>query len=460
MRVAIAVAAFLALASPARATFFIGDVGAEEVHLVLPEGATGQVTGASLRPAKHWALVPVHDLWLLTGTRSGNRVTLQEWDASNRQTAAIEARIVPRKYKGEWYEAELLGTWTTGGRTVNVAFGYESSRTPLAHANEVSASLLDRLHGHIRASRWSEAEFDARLACAVDAQECGWTRAIPALAAGRVPAAETHEPWKSLVLERAGRYREALDAARELCHRYSRIGCLFYADLAMRPKVDSREVYHFTCQKRLVRCADYWGANEIALIEAVMRADEAEVTRLLQTRVNVNAGGEGLLPTPLKVAAMRGSLPLATQLLNRGANVNPSGVTGGHLTPLFYAIDSGNEELALVLIRNGADLHPKRYGWQRDEHLLWEAAFKGLGAVVHAMLEMGEPPDEWSVPAGSPLTVAVENRDLAMVKDLLAHGADPEHFSRNSHGTPIDHARRMGQKEMLRLLLAARRPKR
>lgn len=49
----------------------------------------------------------------------------------------------------------------------------------------------------------------------------------------------------------------------------------------------------------------------------------------------------------------------------------------------------------------------------------------GKHAIALKMLANGEDPDD-CVPAGSPLTVAVDKHDLVMVKALLEHGADPE----------------------------------
>jgi len=67
----------------------------------------------------------------------------------------------------------------------------------------------------------------------------------------------------------------------------------------------------------------------------------------------------------------------------------------------------------------------------------------------------GEDPDD-TVPAGSPLTAAVDKRDRLMVKALLEHGADPDWKAKFTDGSPIDHARRTHQTAILRMLIAAR----
>jgi len=338
------------------------------------------------------------------------------------------------------------------GKGIHLVHDSQSLQAPEA----LSAPVMQRLHDAVRAARWNDAMFSAKLACALDDRECGWTRALPALQAARVPAAEAYEPWKSLVLERAGRWHDALKASRELCEQWSRIGCLFHADLATRPKVNAREVYRFTCHQRQVRCDGRWGASEIALIDAAWMRDEAGVERLLRGNVNVNAGGDDLLPTALQTAAMHGSLSIVKQLVERGADVRAAPPTAW-LSPLFYAIDERNEELALYLLSRGAPIHMKRDEQYGDENLLVEATGARMRRVVHAMLELGESPDWWGVPAGSALTIAVDNGDLAIARDLIAHGARPDYELKFSEGSPIDHARRTGQTQMLQLLLAARK---
>jgi hypothetical protein len=77
---------------------------------------------------------------------------------------------------------------------------------------------------------------------------------------------------------------------------------------------------------------------------------------------------------------------------------------------------------------------------------LWSAANMRKRAIVKRILANGEDPDEKSAPAGSALTMAVINRDLELIKERINHGADPDFSTRHSNGSPIDHARRTGQR--------------
>ena len=448
-------AAVFLLAIPASAGLFVGDPGGRETYVFLSDTPRSELLGASLRTTDTTLsfVAPELELRLLTGRRDGDRVELREWEGPGRPGASISGRIVRRRWTGGEYEAELRTRWR--GRKAD--FVYETP-TAAGDANHLSAAVIDRLHAAIRDARWDEAMHHAKLACVVNEQECVWIGALPDLASGRTPPVTQYAPWTPLLHERAGRWREALTSARVLCSRYSRMGCQFYADLATRPKVNAREVYHFTCRQKLVRCEAYWGANEIALIDALRSGDEPRVERLLRSGVNVNFGGEELLPTPLTAAVWSGSVPLVMRLLAAGADARRTDYSDtAWLSPLFYAINDDNEDLALLLLARGAPIHPKRDQWQGDENLLSEAARRGLRRVVHAMLEAGEPPDDWPFEIGTPLHIAADNGDVAMVKDLLAHGADPDRSYKTSRGSPIDHARARGRKQILRLLLAARK---
>lgn len=66
-------------------------------------------------------------------------------------------------------------------------------------------------------------------------------------------------------------------------------------------------------------------------------------------------------------------------------------------------------------------------------------------------------PDTGMVPAGSPLSVAVDEGNLAAVTLLLAHGADPDLSSNDSGGSPLDHARAQGRTDVIHLLEEASR---
>jgi ankyrin repeat protein len=61
--------------------------------------------------------------------------------------------------------------------------------------------------------------------------------------------------------------------------------------------------------------------------------------------------------TLLYKAVGRGNIPLAKDLIKRGANVNIKNLEGN--TPLLFALGRGYRELALLLIDAGADIDAK-----------------------------------------------------------------------------------------------------
>ena len=76
------------------------------------------------------------------------------------------------------------------------------------------------------------------------------------------------------------------------------------------------------------------------------------------------------------------------------------------------------------------------------------------------LLQLGVHPNSVMAPAGSPLTYAVDEGNLAAVKLLLAYAADPDLSSTHSEGSPLDHARVQRRTDMSRLLGEASKTKR
>lgn len=449
------------VALPLHASLFSGHLRGEHIQVTIAPSPSATVFGATLRlPLPTGVLRQSLPLRLLTGTRRGNHVELQEWDAPDHQTASIQA-VVRRQRRGQhWYETALTGRWKSDGRTTPFTFSLDEQNTPGLGDGETATFTLDeRLHTDLRASRWRDLEFDARLICGVEQGAfCDWIEAAPILEAGGNPP-ETRAylnragipPWHPHVLERAGSIDAAAAEARSMCQGSSPIGCFFYADLASRlPPVDRKQALLLACSHALVACKQGWGEKEIALVEAARRGDEEEVRKLIAAGVNVNVGG-GMLLSAVQAAALARSDAIVEQLMSRGASPDSPTGESGYLSPLFYAIDEGDEQMAVFLIDHGAAFRHV----PRDNGLMLAAALNGERLVVHKMLSLGMPPDEDTAPVGSSLTAAVKNRDHAMIEDLLAHGANPNYDNNHSGGSPIDWARRLDDRTALELLLGS-----
>jgi ankyrin repeat protein len=101
---------------------------------------------------------------------------------------------------------------------------------------------------------------------------------------------------------------------------------------------------------------------ELALIDASAKGDLAQVRKLLDGGIGVNAKRMGEGTTPLIAACNKSRYDVVKFLLDRGADVNSANRNGW--TPLMGAASAGNKNLVGLLIDRGADVKAKHaYGW-------------------------------------------------------------------------------------------------
>jgi ankyrin repeat protein len=105
-------------------------------------------------------------------------------------------------------------------------------------------------------------------------------------------------------------------------------------------------------------------------------------------------------------------------------------IQAGGLTPLLFTSRSGDVESARVLLAAGAD--PNDHLADGTSALAF-AAFNGRTAVATLLLDKGADPNDMGA-GHAPLHAAILKSDVALVKALLAHGANPE--LRITKGTP------------------------
>ncbi len=106
-------------------------------------------------------------------------------------------------------------------------------------------------------------------------------------------------------------------------------------------------------------------------------------------------------------------------------------VTRGGSTPILFAARSGNAESAKALLANGAD--PNDF-LPDGTSALTLAAHSGNHDVALALLDNGADPNNLGI-GYTALHAAVLRGDLALVKTLLAHKADPN--IRMTKATPV-----------------------
>ncbi|MDZ7778905.1 MAG: ankyrin repeat domain-containing protein [Gemmatimonadota bacterium] len=165
------------------------------------------------------------------------------------------------------------------------------------------------------------------------------------------------------------------------------------------------------------------GPPEAPVADAAMRDDVEEVRSLLERGVDPNAAqGDGM--TGLHWAAERGSVELASALIDAGAELDPRTRLGSY-TPVHLAARGGHDGVLRLLLEGGASPSmPTTTGAVTPLHF---AATSANPAVAVALLEHGADPDAREERWGqTPLMFAAAAARPAVVDALLDHGADPE----------------------------------
>jgi ankyrin repeat protein len=164
------------------------------------------------------------------------------------------------------------------------------------------------------------------------------------------------------------------------------------------------------------------GLDFTPLIDACHNGHLDIVKELIQRGANVNAVGDwGYGMTPLVVAAARKSTDIMVELINAGADVNFKNRKGK--TALFNACEHGDEQVAILLLKSGAD---PNVGMPTP---LWLAARAGLTNLVKELCYHGA---DINVRCGieSPLELAAIHNRHGEVVQFLAERADQDSLNR------------------------------
>lgn len=160
--------------------------------------------------------------------------------------------------------------------------------------------------------------------------------------------------------------------------------------------------------------------NQTALMWAAAEKHPEAVQALLRAGADVRARSRTYAQTVTSEV---------TQRLGR-EELNYTVLRGGS-TPLLFGARSGDAESVRLLLAAGADVNDAQ---PDGMSALTLAAHSGNGPAARVLLEKGADPNNAGI-GYTALHAAVLRSDLALVNDLLAHGANPN--AQVTKGTPL-----------------------
>jgi ankyrin repeat protein len=138
--------------------------------------------------------------------------------------------------------------------------------------------------------------------------------------------------------------------------------------------------------------------------------------------------------TPLFYAIETNNLSLIKLLLSYKPNLNT--VSPIHpITPLELAIDNSQEDIAMLLISHGANIHLQL---SNGQSVLASACKRKLVYLVKDLLNRGVNPNTGVDSDTNPLSFAIKLRDTQLIKHLIQLGADINYlFSASQNQSPL-----------------------
>ena len=141
--------------------------------------------------------------------------------------------------------------------------------------------------------------------------------------------------------------------------------------------------------------------------------------------------------TPLTQAAVRNDVAALRQLLDDGHKADEG---GDSWTALIWASRSGSIEAINLLLDSGADVNlPGSTGDNWDATPLQHAILERQTAAVRLLLDRGADLNRGAGGSLTPLFLAAGDTNPAILKLLLAHGADPS-VENETGATPLSRA--------------------
>ena len=161
------------------------------------------------------------------------------------------------------------------------------------------------------------------------------------------------------------------------------------------------------------------GVTPLAL--AALNGNAVIVQALLAAGANANAVQDRTGETVLMTAARTGAAPVVAALLDRGADVNATEPIRGQ-TALMWAASEQHPDVIGLLIKRGADVHARA---KSGYTALLFAARDGDVETARSLIEGGARPNDAATDGLTPLVIATVRGRTAFAEFLLDHGADP-----------------------------------
>ncbi len=192
------------------------------------------------------------------------------------------------------------------------------------------------------------------------------------------------------------------------------------------------------------------------IFQAIVQDDADLLLKTLEAGADANhtADISGIRQlSPLMLTAERSSLEMVTLLIEHGADVNAACEPAS--TPLIWALQGGNEDIAEYLIAAGAHIEPFAEG-EADWSPLSMAASHHLVGVSIILLARGANPDwrdlKGMVPLKHACNAAQTDEAIELIDLLLKNGANPNlHDDEGFY--PIHNAIDQGSARITKLLL-------
>jgi ankyrin repeat protein len=183
------------------------------------------------------------------------------------------------------------------------------------------------------------------------------------------------------------------------------------------------------------------------LYNAVATGDLAQVSSAAES-ADVN-DDRGDLGTPLHLAALKGDAAMVALLIKKGAAVNATNDDGAG--PLSLAAAYGSPEVVELLVGAGADVNARNL--RRTTPLIEAVQGRNTEAIRVLLLTGRANLNLTDLRGDAALHIALNNREEAIARILLEHGADAKVAGRYRM-TPLHWAAELGLVELIPALVA------